>query len=133
MEKIEVGEYVRTLDGYIGVLVDDSQNVLNNLKIDVGREIRRDNGMSDHYIYTRQGFKLKHSKNLINLIEVGDIVEIKEHISCFRNVEKIPIFDIETLIAIKDGIAKYTMKIVSVLTKEQYEMNCYKVGGEDDN
>lgn len=132
MEKIEVGEYVRTLDGYIGVLVDDSQNVLNNLKIDVGREIRRDNGMSDHYIYTRQGFKLKHSKNLINLIEVGDIVEIKEHISCFRNVEKIPIFDIETLIAIKDGIAKYTMKIVSVLTKEQYEMNCYKVGENDE-
>lgn len=53
MKKIEIGEYVRTLDGYIGVLVDDSQNVLNNLKIDVGREIRRDNGMSDHYICFR--------------------------------------------------------------------------------
>ena len=75
--KIEVGEYVRTEEGYIGILIEHIPNALNYLKIDVGKEIRRDNGMSDNYIYTRYGFQLKHSKQLIDLIEVGDIIKYR--------------------------------------------------------
>lgn len=128
MKDIEIGEYVRTLDGYIGVLVDDSQNVLNNLKIDVGREIRRDNGMSDHYIYTRYGFKLKHSKDIMDLIESGDVLEISEFRDYFRKTNKIPIFDRQMIVTIREGIIKGNLKVVTVLTKEQYMANCYKVG-----
>ena len=65
MSEIEVGEYVRTEEGYIGILIEYIPNALNYLKIDVGKEIRRDrrdNGMSDNYIYTRYGFQLNHSK-----------------------------------------------------------------------
>lgn len=128
MKDIEIGEYVRTKDGYIGVLVDDSQNVLNNLKIDVGREIRRENGMSDHYIYTRYGFKLKHSKDIMDLIESGDVLEISEFRDYFRKTNKIPIFDRQMIVTIREGIIKGNLKVVTVLTKEQYMANCYKVG-----
>lgn len=128
MEKIGLGEHVRTLDGYIGVLVDDSQNVLNNLKIDVGREIRRDNGMSDHYIYMRYGFKLKHSKDIMDLIEIGDVLEISEFRDYFRKTNKIPIFDRQMIVTIREGIIKGNLKVVTVLTKEQYEDNCYRIG-----
>ena len=75
MEEIKVGEYVRTpQQGFIGKLVEVNKNVLNYYKIDVGREIRRINGMSDNYIYLRDGFGLKHSSNIIDLIEIGDFV-----------------------------------------------------------
>ena len=67
MEEIKVGEYVRTPEqGYIGKLVEVNKNVLNYYKIDVGREIRRINGMSDNYIYSRDGFGLKHSSKRFN-------------------------------------------------------------------
>lgn len=79
MEEIKVGEYVRTPEqGYIGKLVEVNKDVLNYYKIDVGREIRRINGMSDNYIYSRDGFGLKHSSNIIDLIEVGDYVNGSE-------------------------------------------------------
>lgn len=77
MSEIEVGEYVRTEEGYIGILIEYIPNALNYLKIDVGKEIRRDNGMSDNYIYTRYGFQLKHSKQPIDLIEVKDVIKYR--------------------------------------------------------
>lgn len=127
-EKIKIGEYVRNEDGYIGVLVDDNQNVLNHLKIDVGREIQRDNGISDHYIYTRYGFKLKHSKNLIDLIKPGELIETEYGSGWFHHKidEKTFLFD--------DGeefIEAKNEHLISILTHEQYEANCYKVGGKD--
>lgn len=119
---------MRNEDGYIGVLVDDNQNVLNHLKIDVGREIQRDNGISDHYIYTRYGFKLKHSKNLIDLIKPGELIETEYGSGWFHHKidEKTFLFD--------DGeefIEAKNEHLISILTHEQYEANCYKVGGKD--
>ena len=68
---IEVGEYVRTPEeGYIGKLVEHIENALNYYKIDVGREIIHCDNLRDNYIYSREGFGLKHSKKLIDLIEV---------------------------------------------------------------
>nr|DAY80357.1 MAG TPA: hypothetical protein [Caudoviricetes sp.] len=105
---------MRTEEGYIGILIEYIPNALNYLKIDVGKEIRRDNGMSDNYIYTRYGFQLKHSKQLIDLIEVGDFVN-GHRIFCKIHGE----------IGEKD--------IKTILTKEQYLANCYKVGGENES
>lgn len=74
-DEISIGEYVRTPEqGFIGKLVEINKDVLNYYKIDVGREIRRTNGMSDNYIYSRDGFGLKHSKNIIDLIKKGDYI-----------------------------------------------------------
>lgn len=67
--EIEVGEYVRTEGGYIGKLVEYIPYALNYLKIDVGREIIHCDNSRDNFIYTRYGFQLKHSPNLIDIIE----------------------------------------------------------------
>jgi len=124
--KIEVGEYVRTEEGYIGILIEHISNALNYLKIDVGKEIRRDNGMSDNYIYTRYGFQLKHSKQLIDLIEVGDIAEIKTGLySSFKYFVE----NEDDLLLLEEKVKQF-WDIKTILTHEQFEANCYKVGGE---
>jgi hypothetical protein len=131
--KIEVGEYVRTEEGYIGILIEHIPNALNYLKIDVGKEIRRDNGMSDNYIYTRYGFQLKHSKQLIDLIEVGDIIKYRiDNISTTLETKGyikgiVDIADEEMLQRIKSD---KNYNILEILTHEQFEANCYKVGGK---
>lgn len=133
--KIEVGEYVRTEEGYIGILIEYIPNALNYLKIDVGKEIRRDNGMSDNYIYTRYGFQLKHSKQLIDLIEVGDIIKYRiDNISTTLETKGyikgiVDIADEEMLQRIKSD---KNYNILEILTREQYMANCFKVRGEDE-
>ena len=134
--KIEVGEYVRTEEGYIGILIEHISNALNYLKIDVGKEIRRDNGMSDNYIYTRYGFQLKHSKQLIDLIEVGDIIKYRiDNISTTLETKGY----IEGIIDISDEEMLQNIKhdknyhIFEILTRQQFEANCYETREENNN
>ena len=122
---IEVNEYVRI-------------NMDNRNCIGIGRVSR----IVNETIYVNMNNKynlpisfqidkiVKHSKQLIDLIEVGD----------YANGYKV--------IKLKDGFANGTMEIVlsnntiiyrhhsedieTILTKEQFEANCYKVGGEDE-
>jgi len=76
--EIEVGEWVRTPEeGFIGKLVEINEDVINYYKIDVGREIKHRDDFIDNYIYSRDGFGLLHSKNIIDLIQEGDILRIK--------------------------------------------------------
>lgn len=130
MEEIKVGEYVRTPEqGYIGKLVEVNKNVLNYYKIDVGREIRRINGMSDNYIYSRDGFGLKHSSNIKDLVQAGDIVIytinckmtdieiVKEHTDS-RTLEK----------SLRVGLwSLEQVDIKHILTKERFESESYRL------
>lgn len=121
---IEVGEYVRTPEqGFIGKLVEINRYVTNYYKIDVGREIRRPDGHSDHYIYSRDGLGLKHSKNIKDLIQVGDYVNGMEVLNIKNKtiyVEWSNEFDEYT-----GFVDENTIK--TILTKEQYEANCYRL------
>lgn len=98
MSKIEINEYVRTGDGKIYEHIKDG---------------------NDYYYSGPTYFEnylediVKHSKQLIDLIEVGDFVN-GHRIFCKIHGE----------IGEKD--------IKTILTKEQYMANCYKVGGEDE-
>lgn len=65
---------------------------------------------------------VNHSKNIIDLIQEGDIVEIIDVL----NQEIIYIWDDEMLKAVREDIEN-GLKIGRILTKEQYEQNCYKV------
>lgn len=68
---------------------------------------------------------VKHSKQLIDLIEVGDIV------NGFPVLE--PIYNGNVMYGIDEGYENFKKSfgdIKTILTKEQYEANCYKVGGE---
>jgi hypothetical protein len=130
VEEIKVGEYVRTpQQGFIGKLVGVIKNLFNYYKIDIGREIRRINGMSDNYIYSRDGFGLKHSSNIKDLIQAEDIVIytinckmtdieiVKEHTDA-RTLEK----------SLRVGL--YSLEqvdIKQILTKEKFESESYRL------
>ena len=114
---IEVNDYVRTKDGTIGKVIKVLSNrvFLNSLGYAV---LIKD--------------IVKHSKQLIDLVEVGDYVNGREvkHIAMFEGFPDYPklIFVDETHL-IPDDTCEND-EIQTILTKEQFDANCYKVGGE---
>ena len=121
-DKIEVNEYVRTKNGEIHKVIEIKENrYITNF--DDYFYFRYDNNMG--------GFKsdiVKHSKQLIDLIEVGDFV------NGFPILE--PIYNGNTMYGIDEGYENFKKsfgEIKTILTKEQFEANCYKVGGEDED
>lgn len=113
---IEAGEYVRTENGKIDKVVSN-------------------NYYMEKYIETEKDFIfcnsiVKHSKQLIDLIEIGDILELREYVDYFKKSEKIGISDIDMLSDIKQAIRDKKIEVLSILAKESYIANCYKVKGE---
>ena len=115
--EIEIGDFVRTKSEIIGK-VEQIENSLFWLE--------------DGSSYSLSDKTIKHSKNIIDLIEVGDIV----------NDYKVTDFDIDyfngndrreepkRFAVIVDRFCNNHIKedkIETILTKEQYEKNCYKI------
>ena len=112
---IEVGEYVRTKNGYIAKAKDIICKGYPVKKLE-GYVVCDD---EDRTIIDPK--EVKHSKNIIDLIEVGDYlngiqvyseegklaVEVAEHMPPYKLIED--------------------MEIKTILTKEQYQSNCYTV------
>lgn len=122
MKDIEVGEYVRTKEGEIHKVI----------------KIIEDDGDWDYYCCGNNvGYFAmdiaNHSKKLIDLIEVGDFVNGYRVISVDYDVTNDTTECIEL-----DLNSNYQYNFISIrqiqtiLTKEQYLANCYKVGGEDE-
>lgn len=113
-EIIKIDEYVRLDDGTIGKY-DINKNGINVVATNtryIGFDIERD--------------VVKHSKNIIDLIKPGDILQIEEDGDiAFIGLEK----DTTTLTyqEIIDEIKNKKVKLLSILTKEQYKKNCYRV------
>lgn len=108
MSEIEVGDYVRTENGII-----DKVDALY--------------GMIENTVYLKQqslwfnaDYIVKHSKQLIDLIEEGDYV----------NGELITDKWDTRVSSIRSNFSEEDIK--TILTKESYMANCYKVGGEDE-
>ena len=121
-DRIEVGEYVR--------VNNDNRNCIG-----IGKAIRLVN--ESVYVNMNNKYNLpvcfqinnivKHSKQLIDLIEVGDFV------NGFPILE--PIYNGNNMYGIDEGYENFKKsfgEIKTILTKEQFEANCYKVGGEDE-
>lgn len=112
-EKIEVNEYVRFNNGEIGKVIDIKENPSRIVYSEYG-EI----GLISDIV--------KHSKQLIDLIEVGDFV------NGFPILE--PIYNGNTMYGIDEGYENFKKsfgEIKTILTKEIYMANCYKVGGRE--
>lgn len=110
---IEVNDYIRTKNGVIGKVIKVLSNrvFLDNLGYAV---LIKD--------------ILKHSKQLIDLVEVGDYVNGREVLDIYKPR------DLWEPIEIRVN-SRYTNfiladEIQTILTKEQYMANCYKVGGK---
>ena len=117
---IEANEYVRTNSGLI-------------FKVN---EITYDEEYKD-YLY-KESFLLvdwkenivKHSKQLIDLIEVGDIVNGMEVLDIHKPRDLWEPIEIRVDSRYTNFILAEDIK--TILTKEIYMANCYKVGGEDE-
>ena len=112
---IEVNEYVRTDKGYI-FKVDEEKK---NLQI-------------ANFLDAEYGKMIKHSKQLIDLVEVGDYVNGREvkHIAMFEGFPDYPkLIFVDESHLIPDDTCEND-EIQTILTKEQFEANCYKVGGK---
>lgn len=112
-DKIEVGEYVRTDKGYIFKIDKEKKNlqIVNFLDAEYGKIV-------------------KHSKKLIDLIEVEDIVNGMEVLDIHKPRDLWEPIEIRVDSRYTNFILAEDIK--TVLTKESYMANCYKVGGEDE-
>ena len=133
MKEIEVGEYVRTKDGLI-----EKIKTINKFGIVTKHDNKNEDTISGgtNY-YTENGLEIntediaKHSKNIIDLIEVGDIIEweykelgyygINEVINRFGTIGVYGI-EYDNVISLK------YITIKRILTHEQYENNSYRIG-----
>ena len=125
MEEIKVGEYVRTKEGSIDKVIEIANNYVllkNKIKIFEYGESR---------IFIKKSDIVKHSSNIIELIEKGDIIDwysetligyygVNEVINRFGAIGVYP-EEFDNLLDLKD------LTIKSIVTKEQYNANCYKV------
>lgn len=121
-DKIEVNEYVRTKNGVIDK-VDALYGMIENTV----------------HLEKQKWFDIKnivkHSKQPIDLVEVKDVIKYRiDNISTTLETRGyiegiVDISDEEMLQEIKSD---KNYHILEILTKEQFEANCYKVGGEDD-
>ena len=112
MKKIEVGEYIRTDNGEIHKVLDTEKG---SIKI-----------KSQYKEWIGICCIKKHSKQLIDLIEVGDIVKDKynKYEVAFVKYDRIYCNDYnldDSLITLRE------QDINAILTREQFEANCYKV------
>ena len=112
---IEVNEYVRTDKGYIFKVDEEKKNlqIANFLDAEYGKIV-------------------KHSKQLIDLIEVGDIVN-GYRVENVINEGPCPSGKCVDIDSSKDSseCTLWEEDIQTILTKESYMANCNKGGGED--
>ena len=121
-DKIEVDEYVRFNNGEIGKVIDIKENPSRIVYSEYG-EIGLISDIA------------KHSKQLIDLIEVKDVIKYRiNNISTTLETKGyvegiVDISDEEMLQRIKND---KNYEVLEILTHQQYMANCYKVGGEDE-
>ena len=144
MKEIEIGEYVKTKDGIIAQIksIDYEAGIYRFDRIIYNNDF----GMKEDVLYNNEMFKkviVKHSKQLMDLIEVGDYINGYKVINIIKNKinnnKLIAVgnmdYEFETVKELTEtnGIKLLGNKdIQTILTRESYMANCYKVGGEDE-
>ena len=120
--EIEVNDYVRTKNGVIDK-VDALYGMIENTV----------------HLENQKWFDIKnivkHSKQLIDLIEVGDYVNGSKVLAVMKDMETGELHLEMTSNYTNEEIGDctiYDKDIKTILTKEQFEANCYKVGEDDE-
>ena len=125
-DKIEIGEYVR--------VNNDNRNCIG-----IGKATRLVN--ESVYVNMNNKYNLpvcfqinnivKHSKQLIDLVENKDVLMVRiDKTIMFLGIDECT-SDVkykELIESIKNG----EYELLEILTHEQFEANCYKVGGENE-
>lgn len=134
--KIKVGESVRTKSGFIGKVIAMHSGYALYYELNIKKEIQ--NNMMNGIVY--EDNIVKHSKQLIDLIETGDIVEcfVEEDVdgedTIKYEVAGTGVTDLsgnktnEIGICGESGVELIPFDNVrSILTHEQFERNCYRL------
>lgn len=121
MEELEVGEYIRTKDGIIAKITD----IVKEYCIDCDEDVfDLYNGpmMEIPWEHIKE-YVIKHSKIISEVVEVGDYVNGKliHKIDKGQNYCYLYYGNCKTFVS---------YQIKTILTKEQYMQNCYKVEEE---
>ena len=109
MEKIEVGEYVRTKSGKFDKVINNNYYMPQYIECEKS-------------IVNKENI-VKHSKNIIDLIEASDYVN-------GILIEDIEEIDNKKVFYSNGEMIAWTNRdkgIETILTKEQYIQNCYKI------
>ena len=130
LNEIKVGEYGRTNKGKIFIfawlLNSDGKRYTDKVILGNGKIIEN----KLYYFYNGEEI-VKHSKNLIDLIENKDVLKVRidKTIMIFGIDEDTSDIKYKELI---ENIENGEYELLEILTHEQFEANCYKVGGEDE-
>lgn len=126
--KIEVGEYVRTIDGFIGIFDRYSKRLDTSIyKSPFNCFIKLQNRKTP--LQCHRNYITKHSKNIIDLIEVGEYVNGRLVLQVdYKNKNVcllIPLTDTKA----NTNIMWYGYEnIKSIVTKEQFNSVSYRIG-----
>lgn len=122
MEEIKVGEYVRTKNGYIAKIIKIDEQFIwcDDVVKGYDSELIQISG-DNEYEDTYKDIIKKHSPNLIDLIEVGDVVQILGYNWIFN------LFDKDVLDNFIADYKENNWKLDFIITKEQIESIKYKV------
>lgn len=125
MSKIEINEYVRTKDGEIGIF----KGYNNNKKSQWSYKVKLPR-MKFWKYYTEE-YIVKYSKQLMELIKNRDILKVKtiDKDIFFLGIDE-ETSDIAKYEEITQMIKNGEYELLGILTHEQFEANCYKVGGK---
>ena len=105
--EIEVGEYVKLERGEIFKIDEYTTNYYNSNKEYITNEV------------------VKHSKNIIDLIEVNDIVVTKH--PALKKIYYEHIWSEEYLKHTKDYLNEKSLILLQILTHEQFKQNAYRL------
>lgn len=123
---MKAGDYVR-FEGKLFKIIEIEDGV-----VDLDKSYFDDYGEKTHSInYDELNENCKASFEPIELVEVGDVVEIKEYCddACMVFIETYHIQNETQLLNIKSDLEKNKNHIlISITTKEQFESMKYKVG-----
>lgn len=118
MNKIEVGEYIRTKNGKIRTIrsIVAQYYITDRLNI------------SDNNQFTGNDI-VKNSKNIIDLIEIKDLIKFRNKIQDELENEEmiIEVFNKDTLEDIQNAIEDKEIEIVSIVTKKQFKDMEYRL------
>lgn len=135
-KEIEIGEYGRTKDGIIAQIKSiDYENKIYEFDRIIYTNVFGFSSTSLDNDEMFQKIMVKHSKQLIDLIESEDLIIYRLRGLKSQRRGFIRIYNDARSGKEKLGIDNYSLeqvKIIKILTHQQFEANCYKVGGEDE-
>ena len=123
--KLEVGQFARLKSGYICKIININDFREPNMKYGVEANYLKD------VMFIGDDDVVKASYNIIDILEVGDAIEIdvidKDNYPTIMGINFARIDNKVELASIKDMLKNESAKLLTVITHEQMEQMAYKV------